>query len=69
MNTIRLMVLLTGLLLLALVGRTIVHAQGCGVEPPEVKPVPPPGCKDMRHACACDNQGNNCHWAWVCVPR
>ena len=38
----------------------------CGVVP--VRPVPPPGCRDLVAQCTCDASGRNCHWTWVCVP-
>ena len=41
---------------------------GCGLRPMEMKPLVPLGCKDLVQACVCDNNGKNCHWAWVCVP-
>lgn len=69
MNRLKLIVLVALALLLTLMANTgVVRAQGCGIEPPEVKPVTPVGCKDVYHACTCDNQGN-CRWTWVCVPQ
>lgn len=38
----------------------------CGVEPAETKPIPPIGCRDVRHECTCDSSGN-CIWVWICV--
>jgi hypothetical protein len=32
-----------------------------------MKPMVPMGCKDVVQQCVCDN-GQHCHWAWVCVP-
>ena len=55
------------LLLAAIVAASFtVSSAQCGVEP--VKPVPPAGCKDMQAMCACDANGENCRWVWVCVP-
>jgi len=44
-----------------------VSAGSCGIKP--IKPIPPAGCKDLRAECVCDNQGKNCKWQWICVPR
>ena len=38
----------------------------CGVKPAKVKPVPPPGCRDMELECVCDDRGANCSWKWAC---
>lgn len=67
MKTLRLCVLSGLILLSALISRpTKVNALGCGLEPIELKPIPPLGCKDVYRACTCDNHGN-CRWVWVCV--
>jgi hypothetical protein len=47
----------------------VLNAQGCWVEPPAVKPVPPPGCGDLVMKCACDLNGGNCRYQWVCVRQ
>lgn len=59
--------LLFFLVLLLIPWRASVSAAGCGVEPPAVPPVPPVGCRAMRHQCICDNTGQHCSWVWVCV--
>jgi hypothetical protein len=52
--------------LMAIGGGNAARAQGgCGVEPPEVKPITAIGCRDMVHQCACGSNG--CYWVWVCV--
>ena len=65
--TIRLGLLIA--ILLSLGGYTTVStvsAAGCGIEPIGIKPIPPVGCKDVRHECVCASNGN-CYWTWVCV--
>jgi len=37
----------------------------CGVAP--VTPVAPPGCRDLRPRCVCDQSGN-CYWEFDCIP-
>jgi hypothetical protein len=67
MNPVKRMALLVLVLILSVVARaTTVSAAGCGIEPIEVKPIPPVGCKDVRHECVCASN-NNCYWAWVCI--
>lgn len=38
---------------------------GCGLVP--LKPLVPIGCRDLVAQCVCDENGQNCHWVWVCV--
>ncbi len=46
---------------------SVARAQiGCGIEPIALKPIPPIGCRDMVHQCAC-TAGGACYWVWVCV--
>jgi hypothetical protein len=37
----------------------------CGLKP--LKPLKPLGCKDIIPQCVCNEDGDNCRWAWICV--
>lgn len=39
----------------------------CGLKP--LKPLVPLGCQDVVAQCQCDLNGQNCAWAWICVPK
>ena len=45
---------------------TLALKGDCIVQP--VKPVIPPGCRDLVLECLCDSTGNNCSYVWKCVP-
>ncbi len=46
---------------------TCTHSGDCGAVP--AKPAPPAGCKDLTPRCVCDENGDDCHWEWICVPN
>ena len=66
MNKLKRILFAAAILLLALTANTANAYFACGIEPIEMKPIPPIGCTDVYHACTCDSQGN-CRWIWVCV--
>jgi len=45
---------------------TVCAEGGCGLRP--LKPLPPIGCADLIVHCQCDENADNCHWVWECVP-
>lgn len=45
-------------------GDAPVAAAGCGVPP-----IPPIGCKKVQMQCQCNAQGQQCHYAAVCVQK
>ena len=69
MSSVKRVALAILVLVLALAAHTTtISAAGCGLDPVEIKPLIPVGCKDLKHACVCSSS-NNCYWAWVCVKR
>lgn len=65
MKTLKLFCFGAIVLYLCLTSGTMSAQSGCGILP--IKPIPPIGCKDLVPQCQCNQNGQKCRWAWLCV--